>query len=93
MVFTAKEAFALKIAGGIIRAQRRIAAWLHRGEQKLTIRQKKLALILFCLAGVIYCGHLLVHALTAPLPHSFANHVPINPINPIDPILNMPLKK
>ncbi len=54
-----KDAAARLIAGGIIHLQLKIAKALHQIEQRLTLRQKKLLLLVCCLSCTIYCGYIL----------------------------------
>jgi len=51
-------------ARNIIRSQTSIANWLSKYEQRMTIPQKKMALLLFCMSMTILAGTLLYQAVT-----------------------------
>jgi hypothetical protein len=51
-------------ARNIIRLQSRIAAWLSKYEQRMTIPQKKMALLLFCISMSILAGSFLYRGVT-----------------------------
>lgn len=51
-------------ARNILRAQTRIAAWLSKHEQRMTIPQKKMALVLFCISMSILAGSFLYRGIT-----------------------------
>jgi len=53
------EKAAAFFARKIIKTQNRIANWLSRYEQKMSISQKKMALLLFCISMSIMTGSLL----------------------------------
>ena len=58
------------IAKSIIRVQTRIACWLSKQEETLTIKQKKCALLLFFVSTTIVTGSLLYRGLFANNSHS-----------------------
>jgi hypothetical protein len=51
-------------ARNIIRTQTRIATWLSKYEQHMTIQQKKIALFFFCISMSIFAGSFLYRGVT-----------------------------
>ena len=54
------------IAGKIIAAQFSLSRYLQKQEQRLTVKQKKIALFIFCLSGGTYLLYLLGSAMFYP---------------------------
>lgn len=52
------------LARNIIRLQSVVANWLSKYEQRMTISQKKLALVLFCISMSILAGSFLYHGIS-----------------------------
>ncbi|MEE1946400.1 hypothetical protein VRU48_14850 [Pedobacter sp. KR3-3] len=58
------------IATGIVRRQRRIAAWLQARERKASLKQKKILLVIFCLLAGAYLIYVLADAIFSAGYHS-----------------------
>jgi len=69
-----KDRLAKWIAGGIIRCQLRISSKLGKVERRLSMRAKKVLLVIFCLLFGSYCGIVLVRAVL-PRPPEEAGYI------------------
>lgn len=75
-----REAIAQIIADKIDVVQRKIIQLLQQWDRRSTIKQKKILLVIFCLACGSYYGYLLGHALFAKTGATVTRYAPIAPV-------------